>query len=575
MSFTAAHPSLLWLIPLALALIVLFRLLRARRRQVDVGSLLIWRRLAAVATPPRKKRLIIDRSLVLQVLAATTLIAAMTIPAAKPASARGKTILLALDNGPLSRARDGGTPLLAPVRAKANALLAQLNADDRVYVAVSSPIPALQNQAPVGKRDAEALVNALSPALSGPDGATFHAFVLDRARALDAAAIVVSLQSNPEKNGLRWLCVSDSSRRLPNVAIVDAGSIRVGEDGRRVLVRIVNFSDEAISGTVQLEGGASVPLTLKARGEEAVAFAIPANAESPVRISWRGPSTDALPDDDMVVLLPQTTRAPRVRFSAPLPALESFFRSALNADVVTESDKEVDLDIFVGSVPENFPASAKAALFVAPSRGYRGYFDVGANVLNWPKARRGEADALNVGIPADDSGIAIAKAVELLRTGDFKTLLEDITTSRPLAIRFVDERARPCFVLAFVPNAELPAERLLDPPLAALLTRILKQAAQSGPPFIVTRASEVESRNARAFPANWTASNDGASGVLEERASDLVLGTPSGGDAAPVALDAGSVRAASTLDLTPWLAVLGALCVLAEIFASRRKVLAT
>ena len=51
MTLTAAFPTALWLAIPALALLFVFRLLRARRRHVRVGSLLIWQRIVRCRCP--------------------------------------------------------------------------------------------------------------------------------------------------------------------------------------------------------------------------------------------------------------------------------------------------------------------------------------------------------------------------------------------------------------------------------------------------------------------------------------------------------------------------------------------
>ena len=67
---------------------------------------------------------------------------------------------------------------------------------------------------------------------------------------------------------------------------------------------------------------------------------------------------------------------------------------------------------------------------------------------------------------ADEFGVSritVRKALEILRTGDFKTLLRDPATGRALALKFRDEKSRPCYVLAFSPGEGLAPERRSSP----------------------------------------------------------------------------------------------------------------
>src|SRR5207248_1734322 len=126
--------------------------------------------------------------------------------------------------------------------------------------------------------------------------------------------------------------------------------------------------------------------------------------------------------------------------------------------------------------------------------------------------------------------IAVPKALEILRTGDFKTLLRDPATGRALALKFRDEKSRPCYVLAFSPGEGLAPERRLEPPLAALLTRMVLEATRAGPPFAVVSAANLEAATAQPLPLDWRpgfdADRKSGSGVLDERTSNLNRAMP-------------------------------------------------
>lgn len=610
MTLTAAFPTALWLALPAIAVLFLFRLWHSKRKRVHAGSLLIWKRLAALPVSAPPKRVVFDLSLLLQACAVLTLVAALAGPSLAPQNSRAQTILLTLDNGTLSRARNArGVPLFAAIQDKSKALIQRFDSNARIYLARSAPFPTVLNATPLTAAQALDQIGQITPALSGPDSASIWLFATDRARALapgaTAQAAIVSLQSEPAEalrvnaagganSAALWLRADAAERRVDNVAIVEAGSASVDtkqNGGPRVLIRLVNHANQNAAGTVVLETLDASPgnpleqkqITIDANGTAVVSFRIPRENKNALRISWRSAATtpDALPEDDSVVLAPRPDHAPRIRFHSPQPVLEDLFRIALNAEIVAPSENEnaaaaTDLDVYVGSVPERLPENSRAALFVAPERGFRSYFDVGEKSFVWPAVQRGDDNPLSVGIAAsENSGILIPKAFEILRTGDFATLLRDAATGRALAARFVDEKSRTCYALAFSPGDGLPADRPLDPPLAALLVRMTLEAAHAGPPYARIKAADLETAASQPLPLNWrpglTADPAIGTGVLDERASNLQgeTGSPTPDSEIAAFLSATGNSAVAPYDLVPWLIVLGLLLASVEFLIER------
>ncbi|HLX62792.1 MAG TPA: hypothetical protein VKX17_16060 [Planctomycetota bacterium] len=602
-------PSALWLIAPALLLLILFRLLRARRRVIVAGSLLIWNRLALLPVTTRPKRIIFDRSLLLQIVAILALIAALSQPVFTPRESNARTILIVLDNGPLARSRTAdGRPLLENVAERARELLNRLDSRDRIYIAQTAPLFAVLNEKPFSPRAAADTIATITPALSGPDPNSIWLLAADRARAIgndgSVQIALFSLRDNPQNtaalgnNSALWVCASDEAKRLDNIAIVEAGSIRVtskANPGARVLVRLSNFSASAASGEIKLESlenSAARELDTRAitmdAGKEAVAsFSISDDIKTPLRLTWRSAtnSADALPEDDSVVLAPRPAHAPRVRFHAPQAALEDLFRYGLDAQIVSDENGAaqpskigaIDLDVYVGSVPDRLPDDAHAAFFVAPERGYHSFFDVGeVQSFKQPIAvQRGDDDALTAEIAAGANMIAIPRAVEIMRTGDFKTLLREPASGRALAAKFIDEKSRPCYLLAFSPGDGLPSDWKLDKPLAAMLTRMALEAARGGPPYTRVTAAELEAASGRPLPLEWRPrveeSPQTGSGVLSESTSELKTGAPVTNASADVAsfLAAHGSSSAESFDFSPWLIALGLLCAGIEFFCTR------
>jgi len=615
---TAAWPAAFWLaLPVLLALL-LFRLYRTRRKEHVTGSLLLWRRLALLQSKTPPKRVPLDLSLLLQALALLALVAALSGPVLALGGGRGRGLLLVLDNAPPARARGSdGAPLWKLIQQKAREILSALKPEDTVFLARTAPQPKLL--ARVSPPEAAALVDAQLPALSGDTAERDWLFAADTARSLsqDArlAAVVLSLRAPPERGSslVRWLpvpTVPPASRRPPNVGIVDFGALPIAREGQawfQVLVRVKNFSAQPVEGSLKLdfksgaEAAASAeekPCSLGAQAEQAVVFDIPKARAGAFRIRWSraGGQADALPEDDLLVAVPRPGKpAPRVRFHAPAPALEKLYRVALGASLVSQEDAGelaqpagelaqpagelaqpaagADLEVYCLSVPDQVPARARGIMLLAPEAGYRMVFDVSGKTLNWPQPQRDEDDPLTKGILDKTAGIfPVPRACEILPTGDFKTLLKDAATGRALAARFVDEKQRFGLLLAFVPGAGFPAEKPLDPELAALLVRAALEAAGAGDPFEVTRAMALERRSGEPLPLDWRPDYESGPGaVLDEAVSAIALA--GNGNAAPEALPGLALqplKRAQVWDLRPWLIAAGMLLAALELWLEQR-----
>jgi hypothetical protein len=418
----------------------------------------------------------------------------------------------------------------------------------------------------------------LIPALSGPpaeDVAAFAAANLSSFGA-DANALVLSLRDDPKRSASRmlWHCVSSKRQRFANVAIVAVGSLDLGEKGRRIVARIANYSDAAVQGVAQLRSPSQIaedePRPLQERAliiqpeqEAVVTFEPKPEWNLDLTIEWRGPNHgyrhDALPEDDIVALAYRASRRPRIRFHGAQPALRALFESALKAEIVDEkgdSKLDIDLDVYTRALPERLPDDSRAALFLEPSRGFQSFFDIGEKTLQNPQVVRGADDALNANMTSVPGEIQISKAQEFLETGDFKTILRDATSGRALALRFFDERARPCFALAFSPGGDAAA---IQPTIAALLLRMAKEATHAGAPYAVTRAAELELASRQPMPLEV---GDRSVSVLDETASRLTTGAGSGDLPARPSTPARAVGTTQTL--AAWFAALALLVALLE-----------
>lgn len=562
-------PAAFWLLPLLLAALIWIRFLRGRRQEILTGSLILWRKLAAEqpAHPPR--RFVLDRALILQALALAALVAALAGPQFA-ATSSGRTVVIAVDNGPLSRFRaQDGARVWSAIQSRARAALEKYSTLDRVLLVRAAPAPKLLTPQPVSASEAQALLNALQPALSGPDAAALYDFARNAARASNAVELsVISPAFAPETLAQSggWIGVSVKPRE--NAGIVAFGALLYAEGGAerlQGLVRVHNAGGTAreIPIRASQEGGREWKETLRVPAQGDVVFAMDnLDAARPLQVSIV--SDDGLGEDNAMLAQPRVGGSPlRIRFHAKLPALERLYATAQRAEILpADSPLAADLEVFAGTPPQQLSAEARAMLLIQPTSGYRFFFEVGDAVLTAPIVLTDEVSPLTKSMQGGgEAGLfPVLQAVEILRTGSYTSLLKDARSQRSLALRFTDERSRPGYVLAFTPGAGGAPEALMPSDLTALLLRISRDAAGRGEPFSVLRAAELEARQ------DAPAGTDVA--VLDAAVTTARAGAASSSQ--PLAL--GRAEAPRVLALRPWLILLAlALLALEFMFSARPR----
>lgn len=609
-------PNALWLWPLALLALVLLRLLRARRREVVAGSLLIWKRVAA-QEPRKQQRLFeIDRSLLLQAAVLTLLAWALCGPALSLFQTPGRRLALLLDNGPAARARTPeGARVWDAVLARARTVLEQIGPNDRVWLAVSSPSPA-QSGLPDGMTREQALkqLDELRPALSGPDPGPAWLFLLETLKDSGeraTARVAISPRHPPAeatrpRPGSHWI-VAVPGESLGNVALTALGSILVldaeGKPGAELLAQVRNFSAKPVQGRVTIEPlDGSKPLegrdaqvrnvTLAPGETTSAVFRISEEKPAPVRIAWHpaeGTSADALPEDDSVCAAPRALHRPRVRFHGRAPHLEALYRASGLVDVVGENlqdtkdakaakdvEGEADVEVYVDTMPAGeLPAAAKAVVLLAPPKDF-GPFEVTGKRFENPISKLGEPDPLTRGTTeaANGLGLPILKGREIRAMGDWRVFLKD-SEGHALGARFRMRGGKTGFVFAFLPGDGIPQERKLEPPvLPAIFLRLALEAAGAEGPYAAVPAAEIERRMNLPMELTWNPGVDektgAGSGVLNATASNIAaaMGTP---NADATVMD-GLLPAAepSRVHLRVMLAALALGVVLLEMWIERR-----
>ena len=544
-------PLALWLFPAGVIALLLLQLWQARRRELLVGSLLVWRRVMKKERAKPRRRLVLDRSFWLQ--AATLLLVALawSDPTWTGRSAPGRRFVVVVDNGSSARFRTAdGVLLWDGVQASTQQFLLGLNEADRVKLCTAVPLSKVlpdDDGVPAGR--AMQQLKSITPGLTPHAPAELWRLARNTARLWeeraavepgDVRALVFSAQAAPSEgsghDGAHWVAVPPSAP-VNNVGLTAHGATSPFEpSARELLVQVRNFGVTDVSGSVSCElrdGSAMAPqqLELPAGRAAGVVFSF-AGAFQPCRIVWQnqhGP--DALPEDDTLTIMPKTLGKLRTRWHGEAAHLQDLFRRALRAEELPiEAKEKADLEVFVQCLPVEQASGDRAILLLAPPKSY-GSVEVLGETLKRPIARLGDPNRLTHGLKESETGLdwPIGEARAIRQLGDLRLLAQD-AKGHVLAAAFHLEDQRPVYVFAFVPGEGLgwmPQRRFDSPGLAALLLRILREAAGANEPFAVQQAASIERTMNQPLPLDWvpTFGQEGSTGegVLEAKVSGVSL----------------------------------------------------
>jgi Ca-activated chloride channel homolog len=308
---TLAAPAALWGL-LAIPLLVLLYLLRVRRRDHPVSSVLLWQRSAPALAAYRPSRRI-ERSilLLLQILATAAVVVALARPSVAVHGLGGGDLMLVMDLSLSMRARDVAPTRFDRARAEAIDLATRSRPGQRVGIVVAGLRPTLLVP-PTGDRiRVIGALRGLEPwdAVGDVPGAV----LLAAEYPLGAGGQIV-VWTDGAHGGLpalarvryQLLGTSDDNVGITTFRIArDPGGaqalLRVDNFGsrpRRVPVVVTHGGETALRRTVDITGG----------GSRTLAFPVSAPGEYQARLEVQ----DALPEDDT---------ASAVLDPAPLPSV--------------------------------------------------------------------------------------------------------------------------------------------------------------------------------------------------------------------------------------------------------------
>ena len=266
---------------LAVPLLVVLYMLRARRQEVVVSSTLLWQRATEelyIRNPLR--RLEQNLLLLLQILAVAALALSMARPVVPGGASGGNPLALILDTSASMQATDTPPTRFEVSRKDALALLRKLRPGQEVMVIASAPTPRIVQGLTADHLRAGRAIRSLEPV--GSQGDLSGAVTLARAQARQGLRIVLFTDGSEPYLGGPDLDVHLVGRSGENVGIV---AVHGGSDptsGNLLLLRVQNFSLRARRVPVvlyadgRLAGREVVDLT---QGEaRTLAFPIPSGA---------------------------------------------------------------------------------------------------------------------------------------------------------------------------------------------------------------------------------------------------------------------------------------------------------
>lgn len=308
---TLAAPAALWGL-LAIPFLILLYLLRVRRRDYPVSSVLLWQRSAPTLSAYRPSKRI-ERSLLLllQILATAAVVAALARPSVVVSSPDRGDIMLVMDLSLSMRARDVSPTRFERARAEALALLARLRPGQRSGIVVASLRPQLLVPLTGDRARVIAALREIEPWDVAGD---VRGAVLMAAEYPRGGTGGVQVWTDGARGGLptlpgvtyRILGTSDD-----NIGIT---TFRLARDprGAEALLRVDNFSGRPrqvpVTVTHDRDTVYRATVDVPAGGSRTLVFPVSGSGEFRARLD----AHDALPEDDVATAVLDPSPLPSV-----------------------------------------------------------------------------------------------------------------------------------------------------------------------------------------------------------------------------------------------------------------------
>lgn len=506
---------------LALPLIILLHLLRQRREQRPIPSLLFWRGLEQKKSGQLPRQIPLSLMLLLQLFIAIVLAMAAARPVSSFLLDQPQRTIFILDMTTSMLAEDAGgvgsvgASRFAVARETIKAEVEQLGEIDTIVVISLAPQPELLLSGTAEQKASSLL--ALDNLVAGANGANLVAALSLANGALDPEAdnrVIVLTDGNyplePQTlpvvlAPLHWELIPGSTAGEGNQALFDV-STRPLPDGRhRVFARLVNYSETPVNRTLRLLANGNVvdetAVEVGAQAETAQVWTVSAQAET-VAVEIAEP--DLLPQDNRaeLILLNSTQRRVLLISETPdvlaraLKAQPGIELTIMPSASATDNLNDFDLVVFDGLPLEVTTWPRGNLLVVNPPLGHP--LLPADNTVRNLRPDLETALALLEGI--DLSGVYFNRAPRLFAPDWAETDLAALTTEGEESIPIVFHGAvnnSQVVVWAFdLASTNLPA-RLALPLLTAntlsiLLAPTLPAAIAPGDPVLLARNFSIE-----------------------------------------------------------------------------------
>jgi hypothetical protein len=382
--------------------LVLWYLLRPRRRRITVGSTYLWRavdRPATASTPWQRFRG--DTTFWLVLLALLALAVALARPAVEVPVALGDHTILIVDAAGSMLADEDGVSRAELARREATELTAGLAPGQEVSVIEAGPRARITLAGSADAREVARALAGIAPRQAPSDLA--DAFTLATSLQRPGQLTVMHLLTDGVVPGdaqplaPAGLSVRAVGSDRPNVAVTRLVATPVGSGEHQVLAQVTSYAASAVRGRVVLAVDdvpvVEQPVRLAPRATEDLVLTVPTSGEDRARLSARlvlepdvtGAVPDALPFDDVAVTVLAEARDLEVLLAGPGNTfLEAALAAVPGVSVTTVPrvpDELAGVDVLVVDRVGASATPAVPTLLIAPTTWPEGVTGAGTSEL--------------------------------------------------------------------------------------------------------------------------------------------------------------------------------------------------
>jgi len=502
-------PLNLWFLA-AVPVVVLFYILKARRREHEVSSTFLWEDLLKDIEASRPwQKLRHNILMYLQILAVALLALGLARPVLLAGGTFGRSTVLLLDGSASMRATDVSPDRFSWATARAAEIISGMRPQDSVAVVLLKEQPAPIVPMTREKRDA---LNGLSRAEAGYGSVAFEpAISLAKSMLAGRPAPRIVLLSDGGVDtadlavpaSIEFVHVACGAEQPSNTGIVSVGT-RTGTQGVSVLVRVANYGTAESEATVDISSGnlavARRTVTIKPGTSESITLeGLSASQYIAAHVSSPGDSFAA--DDQAYAIVEGTGDLNILLVTAQNMFLERSLALRPGARVFVTAPEDYapssrySLYVFDGWVPEELPRAP--VLVFNPPRA------VGP-ITPWPPGKIARTLASQAGHQVmkfvDLQGVAVNEGRQLTLGPGAEPL---VTAGAPLAAAWEGSTRgvvvgfdvhesnmplKPCFPVFvcnalewLVPPPVMPGEHIAGHPVDIALPPWVERARVSGP----------------------------------------------------------------------------------------------